>query len=275
MENRGLIFDVKRFSIHDGPGIRSTVFFKGCPLSCSWCHNPESILSFPSEVFHPSRCISCGRCSEGCYSGARETVGRWVTASELLAEIEKDRPFYAESGGGVTFSGGEPLKQPGFLREMLALCAQRELSTVVDTSGFASWDSFRGVIDVCDLFLFDVKHIDPVKHLEFTGVDNGLILSNLSALISSGCSVIVRVPVVKGFNDDVCSMGEIVSFLAALPGAVVVEPVKCHGYASEKYRDLGLTMGDYVPSEESMAVFRGMLAIRGLLCGEVTEAASL
>jgi len=190
-----------------------------------------------------------------------------VSASELLAEIERDLPFFTESGGGVTFSGGEPLMQPVFLREMLSLCAGRGISTVVDTSGYASRDSFTGVIDACDLFLFDLKHVDPVKHLEFTGVDNGLILSNLSSLISSGCSVIVRVPVVKGFNDDTRSAGEICSFLAGLPGRVSVEVVKCHGYASEKYRDLGLSMGDFVPSEESMAAFRGMLLSAGLLEG--------
>jgi len=264
MENQGLIFDIKRFSIHDGPGIRTTVFFKGCPLSCAWCHNPESISADPLDVFHPSLCIKCGRCSEGCFSGARETIGRWISASELLAEIEKDIPFYLESGGGVTFSGGEPLLQHAFLREILSLCAGRGISTVVDTSGYASWNNFESILEFPDLILFDVKHVDPVKHLEYTEVDNRLILSNLSKLISSGCNVIVRVLVAKGFNDDQKSLNDIASFLEGLKKLKRVEPVKCHAYASVKYSDLGLDPGDFVPSEKSMNLFKDILSARGL-----------
>lgn len=269
MDNRGLIFDIKRFSIHDGPGIRTTVFLKGCPLSCAWCHNPESISSEPFEVFHPSRCIKCGLCSEGCFSGARETVGYRVSSSELLREIEKDLPFYLESGGGVTFSGGEPLLQPVFLREILSLCVSHGISTVVDTSGYASWKNFQSILELCDMFLFDVKHIDPVKHLEFTGVDNRLILANLASLISSGCDVIVRVPVVKGFNDDPGSLRDIASFLGGLPGLKGVEPVKCHCYASAKYIDMGIDRGDFVPSDESMDLFQELLVPYGIQGGEM------
>ena len=269
MKNTGLVFDIKRFSIHDGPGIRTTVFFKGCPLSCAWCHNPESISSKPFEVFHPSRCIKCGRCSQGCFSGARETVGRWVSSSELLCEIEKDMSFYLESGGGVTFSGGEPLLQSVFLREILSLCVSRGITTAVDTSGYSSWKSFEIILEYSDLFLFDVKHIDPVKHLEFTGAENSLILSNLRSLISSGCDVIVRVPVAKGFNDDPESLRQIASFLAGLEGLKGVEPVKCHGYASVKYSDLGIDHVDFTPSDESMELFRSLMVSHGLPGGEL------
>ena len=268
MNNMGLVFDIKRFSIHDGPGIRTTVFLKGCPLCCAWCHNPESISPEPEEIFHPSRCIKCGKCSQGCFSGARETVGQWMSASELFLEIQKDLPFFSGSGGGVTFSGGEPLLQSAFLRETLSLCVSSGISTAVDTSGHSPWENFRNIIELCGLFLFDVKHVDPVKHAEFTGVDNRLILSNLSSVISSGCDVIVRVPVARGFNDDPESMKEIVSFLAGLEGLKGIEPVKCHGYASAKYRDLGIALGDFVPSDESMDYFRALLASNGLPGGE-------
>lgn len=264
MDSRGLIFDVKRFSIHDGPGIRTTVFFKGCSLSCGWCHNPESISPLPQQVFHRSRCISCGKCSEGCLSGARETIGRWVGSSELYRLLERDLPFYLESGGGVTFSGGEPLLQRDFLGEMLNLCVQGGLQTVVDTSGYAPWQDFSGITGKCGLFLFDLKHVDPVKHRRFTGVDNGLILGNLRKLVSEGCHVRVRVPVAMGFNDDPVSMDGVASFLADLDGRVEVELLKCHGFASGKYKDMGLDFRNFEPSVEAMDAFRNILDSRGI-----------
>lgn len=269
MEKQGLIFDVKRFSIHDGPGIRTTVFLKGCPLSCAWCHNPESISPEPLKTFHPSRCIGCGQCSQGCFTGARETIGRYVSSSEVLLEVEKDTTFFQESGGGATFSGGEPLMQIDFLREILSLCTEREIHTAVDTAGYAPWEHFMSILPFSSLFLFDIKHVDPVKHRKFTGVDNGLVVSNLKSLVSAGCHVIARVPVARGFNDDPESMHGIVSFLSELDTLKGVEPVKCHGYAQTKYEELGLTQGDFVPSEQSMEFFRELLASHGLTGGEL------
>jgi len=244
------------------------VFLKGCPLSCVWCHNPESISPEQVEVFHAVRCIQCGRCAEGCFSEARETLGEWITPEELYAQIDRDRPFFVESGGGVTFSGGEPLLQKEFLRDSLSLCSRNGLHTAVDTSGFTTWESFAAILEFCDLFLFDVKHINSEKHLKYTGVDNSLILSNLVKLISVGSAVIVRVPVARGFNDDRCSIDEITSFLASLQGDLKVEPMKCHGYASVKYSDLGKKADNYEPSEKSMEIFREMMAAKGLTGGK-------
>ncbi len=227
----GQIFNVMRFSTHDGPGIRTTVFLKGCPLSCWWCHNPENWQHVPSEVYiadrcidcgicieacpnqalartpqgitaDPARCTHCGRCVDACPSEARERTGWPVTVPELVSTIERDIPFYEQSKGGVTFSGGEPLCQAEFLMAMLKACGQLEIHRAVDTCGYAASDLLLQVARFTDLFLFDLKALDPVTHRAETGVDNAGILANLKQLSGSGADIVIRIPLIPGVNDD-------------------------------------------------------------------------
>lgn len=268
-ETRGLIFDIRKFSLHDGPGIRTTVFFKGCPLSCWWCHNPESQSPAQELMIWESRCVHCGDCvracpvkaiepaGEGmitdrrlctvcgtcvdtCAAEAREVVGRRVTAAEVMREIERDRPFFEESGGGVTFSGGEPLAQRAFLQHLLQACKAQDLHTAVDTSGYAPWPVFESIRADTDLFLYDLKMIDDERHRRYTGVSNGLILSNLQALSALGHRIIVRVPIIPGINDDPENIGMTAAFCASLPGLERVDLLPYHPSAQGKYERLAL-----------------------------------
>ena len=223
----GRIFDIKRYSVHDGPGIRTTVFLQGCPLNCPWCHNPESRPEGAVPAFRVDRCLAClacgevcpqevkpnpdnpwtavcdqcGRCVGVCPAGARELSGREVDAGSLLAEIERDRLHFEESGGGVTFGGGEPLAQPEFLLDLLRGCRERELHTVVDTTGYAHAEVIDAIAAVTDLWLFDLKHPDPQTHHQLTGADNALIVANLKRLAAAGRTIWLRVPVVPGLTD--------------------------------------------------------------------------
>jgi pyruvate formate lyase activating enzyme len=213
----GTIFDIKKYSINDGPGIRTTIFFSGCPLSCLWCHNPESQSLDPELLYRSRRCLLCGECIKACpegatsldkdsasiitdrqkctrcqtcvttcYSGAREFPGRQMTVREVMADIEREIPFYDESRGGATFSGGEPLMQPTFLSALLKACRAQEIHTVVDTSGFAHWKVFEQIRENVDLFLYDLKHMDNIRHRKVTGVPNDVILANLRRLNEAG-----------------------------------------------------------------------------------------
>ena len=192
---KGLIFSVKKYAIHDGPGIRITFFLKGCSLACWWCHNPEGISPLPGTAEQTDRI--------GDKEFKRtEEAGRYITTGEVLSILETDRIFIGESGGGVTFSGGEPMNQPEFLLETLKACKGEGYHTAVDTSGFSMPDSYRKILPFTDLFLFDLKHIDNDAHLRFTGVSNELILENFRMLAASGKSVMIRFPVIPGMNDD-------------------------------------------------------------------------
>jgi pyruvate formate lyase activating enzyme len=266
--DRGIVFDIMRFSTHDGPGIRTTVFLKGCPLSCAWCHNPESQRLHPEVMLRPnlciaclacvaecpqgaiavvdgvvttdrSRCMVCGTCAAICPSEARAVVGREMTAREVLAQIEKDSPFYEESGGGVTFSGGDPLAQVAFLKTLLRECKRREIHTAVETAGYAPWQAFERIRSDVDLFLFDLKVIDPQIHRQVTGVANAVILSNLRRLAGAGQALIVRVPLIPGINDGESALRELGEFAAALPGCLRVDLLPYHRAGEEKYHRLG------------------------------------
>ncbi len=265
----GTIFDIKKYSINDGPGIRTTVFFSGCPLSCLWCHNPESQSLKPELMYRAGRCLQCGECIQACpegaiswdedsgapvtdrqkctrcqtcittcYSRAREFSGRTVTVSEVMADIEREIPFYDESHGGVTFSGGEPLMQPAFLSALLKACKAQEIHTTVDTSGFANWKVFEQIRLDVDLFLYDLKHMDSVCHREMTGVPNEVILENLRRLCGMGSRSIVRIPLIPGINDDEKNLVESGKFLASLRGIQCVELMGYHNIAQAKYEAL-------------------------------------
>jgi len=276
----GIIFDISRYAIHDGPGIRTTVFFKGCPLSCWWCHNPESMASQPQVAMREDRCIRCGRCIDGCpngaitleegapttdpalcrqclectrlcYAEAREVVGRTMTVDEVMTEIEKDIPFFDESGGGVTFSGGEPLMQPAFLLRLLEECGRLEIHRTIDTSGHASRDLLLKASEQTDLFLFDVKHMDAGVHRHYTGVSNQTILENLRALSARPVPIRVRFPVIPGVNDTPEHARQMGSFLRQLPGVNHVDLLAYHDVMRSKYQRFGLTwrMGPVPPPD--------------------------
>ncbi|MCE5345891.1 MAG: glycyl-radical enzyme activating protein [Bacteroidales bacterium] len=199
---KGLIFSVKRYSVHDGPGIRVTFFMKGCPLSCWWCHNPEGISPEPEKV------VQKNKIGEKEFSIV-EDAGKLFSVDEILGILEKERAFITHSKGGVTFSGGEPMLQCEFLIEALKACKDAGYHTAVDTSGYSSTENYRSVIPFTDLFLFDIKHIDDTMHLKYTGVSNFLILENLLLLLHSPGDVIIRIPVIPGVNDDSGSMNDI------------------------------------------------------------------
>jgi len=293
----GTIFDIKRYAVHDGPGIRTTVFFKGCPLRCPWCHNPESQSSSPTVLYRHNLCVACGRCVEACPkgalrltesgvvrdfalcsgcgtctevcpSGAMERVGRWISCEELIAEIERDVPFFDESGGGVTFSGGEPLAQPEFLTEMLDLCAEREIHRTVDTCGFADPKILATIAGKTDLFLFDIKIIDPELHRKITGQDNGRIMENLRWLCEKEYQVEVRIPVIPAMTDGRDNIEAAAAFLCSLVNPPTVRLLPFHRTALEKYKRFGMEVpsgydGKQLSEIDMQGVAR-LLEIRGL-----------
>lgn len=258
----GLVFNLMRYSLHDGPGIRTTVFLKGCPLRCSWCHNPESQDPRPRLMFFEERCLrcgdcaalcphrrngtagrpdlceSCGACVEVCAAGARQMAGRWMSVEEVLAEVERDVVLYDESGGGVTLSGGEPLAQPRFAGALLARCRQRGIHTALDTCGMAAEETLLAVCAEADLVLFDLKLMDCREHERHTGAPNTPILANLRALVRTGRPVIVRYPLIPGVNDGPDALGALAGFLSGL-GLRRLDLLPYHRTGWGKYKRLG------------------------------------
>ena len=264
----GTVFDIQHFSISDGPGIRTTVFMKGCNLKCSWCHNPESQLSAPQWLFYKEKCIGCGRCASEsqnpnfkCYSGAREFCGKNLTVSEVLSEVMRDKTFYDVSGGGVTFSGGECLLQIGFIEQALKIAKEYGIHTAIDTAGHVPFSSFEKIIPYTDLFLYDVKCFDSEKHKKYVGVGNELILSNLKRLLALGCKVKVRIPIIPTVNDSICELEKIRDFLNGCGRLEGVELLPYHSIGESKYEAIGKKVISFaVPSNETMeklnAVFK-------------------
>ncbi len=265
----GKIINIKKYAIHDGPGIRTTIFFKGCPLACRWCHNPESQarashrlyrnercigcrecveacpedaiqVGAPGLKWNPSDCVYCGTCAGICPAEAVELIGKTMTVDDVLAEIVKDTVFYDESGGGITISGGEPLMQPSFLMDLLDACGRLGYHRTVDTSGYADRQILFEAASRTDLFLYDLKHMDPEKHARYTGVSNEKILANLEFLSRQQAEIIIRFPVIPGHNTDPENIDQTGAFVSSLPGVRRMNILPYHRAATAKYKNLGL-----------------------------------
>ena len=267
---KATIFDIERNSYVDGPGIRTTVFFKGCNLRCAWCHNPESQTALPQMMFYKNKCVECGKCKEKCpnqlekcdFCGkctlycphdAREICGKEYTVDEVMREILKDKVFYENSGGGVTFSGGECMLQIDFLEAILKECKMNGIHTAVDTAGHVPFECFEQIIPYTDLFLYDVKCYDSEKHKEFTSVSNELILSNLKRLLESGKNVWIRIPIIPEVNDNEAEMLAIKAFLDSFGYPEKIELLPYHAMGEHKYAAIGKEAQIFsTPSEEKM-----------------------
>lgn len=293
---KGWVADIQRFSVHDGPGIRTTVFLKGCGLRCAWCHNPETLKPGRELQVLPERCIGCGRCLEACPAGARSKeggamrhrrdlcaacgrcaaacapgalvmIGREMEPSEVLAEVLEDAPFYRNSGGGMTLSGGEPLFQPGFSVELLRGAKEAGVHTAVETSLAAPWDRVASFLPHTDLFLADLKLMDPAGHRRWTGAPNDGILENLRRLSGEARGLLVRTPVVPGVNDSPEAIGAIAEFVKGLPSKPAYELLPYHPLGAGKYRSLGIERrfdGAAPPSPGRMRELAGEAARRGV-----------
>ena len=264
------IFDIQRASFVDGPGIRTTVFFKGCNLRCAWCHNPESQSAKVEMLFYKNRCAGCGKCKEKCPNNlekcdfcgrcalfcphdAREICGKEYTVLEVLSEVIKDRLFYENSGGGVTFSGGECMLQIDFLEEILKECKKNGIHTAVDTAGHVPFECFERILPYTDLFLYDVKCFDSEKHLRYTGVKNDLILDNLKKLLKTDNPIWVRIPVIPSVNDSEEEMKEIRRFLDTYGCPDRIELLPYHKMGEHKYSALGKNAVSFtVPDKDKM-----------------------
>jgi pyruvate formate lyase activating enzyme len=249
MKMTGILFDIKRFAVHDGPGIRTTVFLKGCPLKCLWCHNPESISPQSCTIKRVSRIGELTFRNE-------EVVGQLKTVEEVMEVLEKEWIFMDESGGGVTFSGGEPMLQPEFLAALLTACKNRGMHTAVDTCGFVSSEVLLKIAPLTDLFLYDLKMMDSEQHLFYTGVPNQIILENLQELVSGNCKIRIRIPVIPEINDTPKNISETILFLKSIIGQIEgVDLLPFHNTASGKYRrfELNYTLNETrKPVESSM-----------------------
>ena len=296
-KTKGCIFDIQRFSLHDGPGIRTTVFFKGCNLRCFWCHNPESINPEPEIqlfrhkcigcrkclnicpegaikiqgtdlIFLRQSCIKCGKCVDECFAEARVMTGRYISVDDAVNEIVKDAAFYRTSEGGVTFSGGEPMLQAGFLLALLKECKRENIHTAVDTAGNIPFERFVKVIPYTDLFLYDLKVMDEKTHIEATKVSNKRILNNL-ILLSQACeNIIIRIPVIPGVNDNENNMRQTGEFLKNLKNIRLVELLSFHKMASGKYEGLGHV---YEAEEIDVLEKDHMMSLRDILSEYVAD----
>ena len=293
-----LVTNIQRFSLHDGPGVRTTAFFQGCSLRCAWCHNPETIPLKPVKLYYQSKCIGCRRCVDACPQGAlvlseqgvlqgsaactgcgrcvsvcpaQATVfsGRKYTPEELEAAVLRDRPFYKSSGGGVTFSGGEPLLQSAFLAEFLPRMKAQDVHTAVDTAANVPWQAFEDVLPYTDLFLVDYKLADDALHERFCGAPRGRISENLRRLIGTGAAIWIRVPVIPGVNDREDFFRDMASELQSMHFDGEIELLPFHRLGAGKYEALGVPYAfsdAEPPSAEKMAAFRSLLEKAGMRC---------
>lgn len=292
--SQGMIYNIQRMSIHDGPGLRTTVFLKGCPLSCLWCSNPESQKAAPQMLLFGDLCTGCGTCAQVCPNGAvvekdgkfgrdldkcthcgecvdscpskaRELSGKTMTVEEVMEVVRKDSLFYENSGGGVTFGGGEPTSGGRFFLDMVETAKDEGYHVTVDTCGYCPEERFDKTIELADLFLFDCKHMDPERHKELTGVDNGLILRNMRAALASGKEVRIRMPLMPDLNDSDENIGAMADFFKEF-NRTEIEIMPCHAFGRSKYAALGWEYrmsGEY--SSRQLETVRQRFADHGLV----------
>ncbi len=293
--NKAMIFDIQKFCVHDGPGIRTTVFFKGCPLNCWWCHNPESQQFGREMLLNPGKCVNCHQCASHCGQGAvvidagtvsheqekcvfcekcvdyclpnaREIAGREYSVAELSREIEKDKPFYEQSGGGVTLSGGEALCQIDFVTELVTACKKQGVAVAVDTCGYVPFTYFERLLEFTEIFLYDLKIMDSRLHKKYTGQDNDLILENLCKLSAAGARINLRVPLIAGINTGNDNISATIEFIRNL-NIAMVNLLPYHNIGKGKYLRLNRKYSGEelsAPSPERLAEIRGMFAACGL-----------
>jgi pyruvate formate lyase activating enzyme len=290
----GVVFDIQRFALHDGPGIRTTVFLKGCPLQCLWCHNPESQAFAPQLAYDAARCTSCAACVEAlergvhaldasplgdeadlhpeaclaaCPHGALTVIGREMTVEEVMAEVLRDQSYYGRSGGGLTLSGGEPLAQPSFALALLHAAKAHGLHTCLDTSGAVALRWVAVAAEATDLFLFDYKATDPTEHRRLTGVSNERILGNLDYLYRRGARIVLRCPLVPGVNDPSEHLAGIAALAARYPALEGVEVLPYHDLGRDKAARIGQTFAlPGVPSADAATAARWLDALHALGC---------
>ncbi|MGA2478546.1 MAG: glycyl-radical enzyme activating protein [Spirochaetia bacterium] len=292
---RGIVFEIERYALKDGPGIRTVVFLKGCLLRCLWCSNPESQEPQPQLVYWREKCLNCracitacphgalswsdggvlidrrlcracGTCAKGCNAEALVLLGRSMSAEEIFLEVQKDAAFYRTSGGGVTFSGGEPFEQPELLRETARLCKGARIHTGVETSGLVPWETMAATLPVIDLVLFDLKEMDPVRHRALTSADNQLVLENFRKLMKTGKAVIVRVPLIPRHNDRTDNYLRMIEFLRSTAPGIRVDLLPYHRLGRGKYRRLNLAYQLEElepPSQEHVEEIRGLFESAG------------
>ena len=264
---KATIFEIQRTSFVDGPGIRTTVFFKGCKMKCKWCHNPESQQPQPQLMYYKNKCTGCGKCMEVCPFNlkkcelcgecvkhcpheARKICGREYTIDEIFTEVSKDKLFYDTSGGGVTFSGGECMLQIDFLAEILKKCKENGINTAVDTAGNVPWDYFEKILPYTDLFLYDIKAVDSEIHKNFTGVSNNLILNNLTGLFARTANIRIRIPIIPGVNDTTAETRNIKKFLSEYK-PLEIELLPYHSMGEHKYDALNMKMTSFKTPPQS------------------------
>lgn len=294
-KSEAVVFNLQKFCVHDGPGIRTTLFFKGCPLRCSWCHNPESQSFSPELLFDSDKCTGCGRCAktcpqsaisftpgatlvvnrarctacgkcvDACLTGAREISGYEASIKQLLSEIEKDQVFYDQSGGGITFSGGESLCQLDAVETLARAAKAGGIRIAIDTCGHVPFSYFERILDCVDLFLYDIKHMDPERHRQFTGQDNILILDNLRQLSEAGAAIFLRLPLIEGINADVENINNILSYIRNLR-IRQVNLLPYHNTGSSKHLRMGGTVpaGLTAPSSERLEQIKAQFQANGL-----------
>lgn len=295
----GTIFNVQHYCIHDGPGIRTNVFVKGCPLRCLWCANPESQKGMPQLLYRADKCVGCGACAavcpqgavtvtdgkahtdrtrctgcgacvEPCPTDAREIMGRTATAGEVFDEVNGDALFYGNDGG-VTITGGEALAHPKFTHAVLSLCREAGLNTAVETCGYAPWDVMKPILSLCDVVLYDQKQMDPEKHKAYTGVSNELILENLRRISDElDCDIWVRVPTIPGYNDDPENIAAVADFVKAyVPKCSQIHLLPYHNMGESKSEQLESDpngFASHIPTDAEMEALRDIVRARGILC---------
>jgi len=297
----GIVFNVQKCSIHDGPGIRTLVFFKGCPLKCLWCANPESQDTLPEVASSYIKCIGCGacftvcpqgcitpeggryiidydlcdhcgQCADVCYAESKQMMGREMTSDEVVDIIRKDIAYYRRSGGGVTFSGGEPLSRPGFLQECARKCKELGISVAVETCGYGNYSAFKAALDYIDLVLYDLKHADEQAHLRLTGMSNRTVFENLENINRHGVDIHVRIPVIPGCNDDMENLKALAEIVCGLEHVKEVELLAYHALGVNKYEMLGRVYemgGTKPPSTETMSAYADELNKILILAGKI------